>query len=48
MKYFDIRTPAKKINGWERSLQELTRMMNVKELHSETSRLSHRKATKAQ
>lgn len=27
-KYFDIGTRAKKINGWERSLLELKRMMH--------------------
>ena len=28
MKYFDIETPMKKMNGWERSLQELNHMMS--------------------
>ena len=28
MKYFDIETPVKKMNGWDRSLLELKRMMN--------------------
>ena len=27
MKYFDIETPVKKMNGWERSLLELKNIM---------------------
>ncbi len=30
MKYFDIKTPAKKLNAWEKSVQELKRLMEKK------------------
>lgn len=44
-KYFDIETPIKKMNGWDRSLLELTRMMNgTEKLHDPTKRGSNRKA----
>ena len=33
MKYFDIQTPMKKQNGWEKSLLELKRMMACGKLY---------------
>lgn len=41
MKYFDIATPYKKMNGWEKSLLELKHMMNgtykIDDTHSKKS-----------
>ncbi len=48
-KYFDIQSPLKKMNGWERSLQELNRMMNGKteSIRESSTSTSHRKNKKS-
>jgi hypothetical protein len=45
MKYFDIRSPYKKMNAWEKSLLELKHMMNGTNINNDThTKVTQKKA----